>query len=55
MFLFHINTKYFQAVTIGAAWASNLIANGLAKNFASVRCVHHVNMRVRFVRPCIVV
>jgi hypothetical protein len=54
MFLFHINTKYFQAVTIGAAWASNLIANGLAKNFANVRCVHHVNIRVRFVRPCII-
>jgi hypothetical protein len=37
--------KYSQAVTIGAAWASDLTANGLVKNFANVHCVHHVNTR----------
>jgi hypothetical protein len=45
LFLFHINTKYFQAVTIGAAWASDLTANGLAKNFTNLYCLHHVNIR----------
>jgi len=43
--IFHINMKYSQAVTIGAAWASDLTANGLVKNFANVHCVHHVSTR----------
>jgi hypothetical protein len=40
-----MNTKYFQAVTIGAAWASDLTANGLVKNFFNVCCVHRVSIR----------